>query len=304
MNGIDLNDVATFVRVAEGGGVTPAAKAIGVPKSTVSRALARLEKHLGVRLVQRTTRALALTDAGRSYYERVRGAVAGLADANAEVVDLGADPRGTIRITAPVDIGEILLGDAIRQFMEKYPQVSFDVSLTSRVVDLVAEGFDLAIRATPLSDSSLVARRLGSSDMALFASKAYLARRGTPSSVADLASHDFIRFRATGLGPRITLRGPGGAEESVELHGPVETDDLLFVQRLTTLGAGIGMFPLFFAACATRAEQQGVVRVLPEWTGRGGVLNIVAPSARHEPRRVKLFREFLLAHAKQRGFAR
>jgi DNA-binding transcriptional LysR family regulator len=302
MNGIDLNDVATFVRVAEGGGVTPAAKAIGVPKSTVSRALARLEKHLGVRLVQRTTRALALTDAGRSYYERVRGAVAGLADANAEVVDLGVEPRGTIRITAPLDLGEILLGEVIALFIEKYPEVQFDVSLTSRVVDVVSEGFDLAVRASPLSDSSLVARRLGTSDMGIFASKAYLARRGTPTSVADLASHDFVRFRATGLGPQVVLRGPGGAEESMELHGPVETDDLLFVQRMITVGVGLGMFPLFFAACATRAEKQGVVRVLPEWVMRGGVVHVVAPSARHEPRRVKLFREFLLAQAKLRGF--
>jgi DNA-binding transcriptional LysR family regulator len=304
MDGIDLNDVATFVRVAEGGAFTAAARTLGVPKSTVSRALARLEKQLGVRLVQRTTRAVALTDAGRAYYERVRGAVAGLADATADVVDMGAEPRGTIRITAPVDMGEMLLGEVIVRFTEKYPQVRFEVSLTSRIVDLVAEGFDLAIRASPLADSSLVARKLLAADLGLFAAKTYLTRRGAPSVVADLASHDFVRFRAAGFGPVLALHGADGAEEQVEVHGTVEADDMLFVQRLIHLGAGIGLMPLFFNACTTRAKKQGIVRVLPDWVMRGGAVNVVAPSARHEPRRVKLFREFLLAHAKQQGFPR
>jgi DNA-binding transcriptional LysR family regulator len=304
MDGIDLNDVATFVRVAEGGAFTAAARVLGVPKSTVSRALARLEKQLGVRLVQRTTRALALTDAGRAYYERVRGAVAGLADATADVVDMGTEPRGTIRITAPLDIGEALLGEVIVRFTEKYPQVRFEVSLTSRVVDLVAEGFDLAVRASPLADSTLVARKLLASDLGLFATKAYLARRGTPATVADLASHDFIKFRATTLGSRVVLFGPDGVEEQVDVSGPVETDDMLFVQRLIQLGAGIGLVPVFFNACAKHVAQQGLVRVLPEWAMRAGGVNVVAPSARHEPRRVRLFREFLLAYAKQQGFTR
>jgi DNA-binding transcriptional LysR family regulator len=244
---------------------------------------------------------LALTDAGRAYYERVRGAVAGLADATADVVDMGTEPRGTIRITAPVDLGEILLAEVVAQFTQKYPQVRIDVSLSSRVVDLVAEGFDLAVRASPLSDSSLVARKLGSADLGLFASKTYLAKRGKPVKVADLAEHDFVRFRATGFGPSLPLLGPGGVEERVEVKGPVEVDDMLFVQRLITLGAGIGLLPLFFAACATRAEREGVVRVLPDWVARGGPVHVVAPSARHEPRRVKLFREFLLSQANARG---
>src|SRR5580692_5428171 len=151
MKGIDLNDVAAFVRVAEDGGFTAAARALGVPKSTVSRALARLERALDVRLVQRTTRSFALTDAGRAYYERVRGAVAQVAEASADVTDRSDNPRGTIRITAPVDLGEAFLAAAIVAFVEKHPDVQFDVSLTARVVDLVAEGFDLALRASPMA---------------------------------------------------------------------------------------------------------------------------------------------------------
>jgi DNA-binding transcriptional LysR family regulator len=304
MNGIDLNDVATFVRLAEGGGFTAAARALGVPKSTVSRALARLERQLGVRLVHRTSRALALTDAGRAYYERVHDAVAGVEHATADVVDMGTEPRGTIRVTAPIDLGEMLLAEVIAQFLEKYPQVRFEVSLTSRVVDLVAEGFDLAIRASALGDSSLVARKLGHADLGLFASTEYLKRRGKPTTVADLASHDFVRFRAFEQGRPIVLRGPGGAEHRVELRGPVAADDLLFVHRLISLGEGIGLFPLFFAACTWQMEREGLVRVLPDWTMRGGDIHVVVPSARHEPRRVKLFRDFLLAQAQERGLRR
>lgn len=300
---VDLNDVATFVRVAQGGGFTVAAKGLGVPKSTVSRAVARLEGALGVRLVHRTTRALALTDAGRAYFERVRGAVAGLADASADVVDLGTEPRGTIRVTAPVDLGQMLLADAIARFVEKYPQVRFEVSLTARVVDLVAEGFDLALRASPLHDSSLVARKLGGADLGLFAARAYLRARGTPARVEDLASHAIVGFRATSAnGAPLALTGPDGLEH-VEAHPGIIVDDLLFLHRLVAAGTGIGMLPLFFSgACASQREKDDLVRVLPRHVLRSGGLSIVAPSARQEPRRVKLFREFLVAEAKRLGF--
>jgi DNA-binding transcriptional LysR family regulator len=301
MSGVDLNDVATFVRVAEGGGFTAAAKALGVPKSTVSRSLARLEKALGVRLLHRTTRALALTDAGRAYFERVHDALSGVAEASADVVDLGKDPRGTIRITAPVDIGQALLAEVVTRFVEKYPGVRFEVSLTARVVDLVAEGFDLAIRASPLRDSSLVARRLGGAGMGLFASPAYLKRRGTPAKVADLAGHEFIGFRAESMRGPLLLSGPDG-DERVQAGGGIEADDLLFVHRLVMTGAGIGLLPLFLTACASKAEREALVRVLPDWSLLGPALSVVAPSARHEPRRVRLFRDFLLAEAKRLGF--
>ena len=305
MNGIDLNDVAVFVRVAEGSGFTVAARALGVPKSTVSRSLVRLERALGVRLVQRTSRSLALTDAGKAYYERVRGAVASVSDATADVVDMGTEPRGTIRLTAPVDLGQALVAGVVASFGLKYPQVRFEVSLTSRVVDLVAEGFDLAVRASPLLDSSLVARKLGGADLGLFASPEYLERRGTPTKVADLATHDFVAFRSSAsTGPTLLLTGPDGEEQRVETQSAIEADDLLFIERLVAQGAGIGLVPLFFTACASEIERQGLRRVLPKWAMRGSEIAIVAPSARQEPRRVKLFREALLAEAKRRGFGR
>jgi DNA-binding transcriptional LysR family regulator len=295
---MDLNDVATFVRIAEDASVTAAARALGVPKSTVSRSLARLELALGVRLVHRTTRALALTEAGRAYFDRVRGPVAGVAEATADVVDLGAEPRGAIRITAPPDVGELLLAGVVARFTEKYPDVSFEVTLTSRIVDMVAEGFDLAVRAAPLRDSSLVARKLLSADLGLFASPGYLKRRGTPRAVAELAEHEVVGFRAAQMRTPLTLTGPGGVVQ-VAVKGPVDADDLLFVRGLLVAGGGIGMLPLFFAGCAADVEKQGLKRVLPEWAVRGGSLSVMAPSARHEPRRVRVFREFLVDEVKR-----
>ncbi len=304
MDGVDLNDVAMFVRVADGGGFTAAARALGVPKSTVSRSLARLERVLGVRLVHRTTRALALTDAGRAYYERVRAAVASVAEASADVVDLGKEPRGTIRVTAPTDIGQFLLADVIARFVERYPKIRFEVSLTARVVDLVAESFDLAVRASPLQDSSLVVRRLGSAGLGLYASDAYLRRRGTPARVGDLAGHEIIGFRGSRGRVPLLLAGPGG-EEHVRVESGIESDDLLFVQRLVAAGAGIGMLPTFFApACSGRGERDVPTRVLREWAVEGPALGVVSPSTVHEPRRVRLFRDFLVAEAKRLGFGR
>lgn len=303
MNGIDLNDVSTFVHVADGGGFTAAARALGVPKSTVSRALVRLERKLGVRLVQRTSRSLALTDAGKAYYERVRGAVASVSDATADVVDMGTEPRGTIRITAPGDLGQALVAGVVAAFSRQYPQVVFEVSLTSRVVDSVAEGFDLGIRASPLRDSSLVVRKLGEASLGLFASPEYLEHRGTPTRVADLATHEFVTFSSMSLGSTLPLHGPDG-EEKVEVHGSIASDDLGFVRRVVSAGAGIGLVPLFFSDCAAQDELAGLRRVLPQWTLRGAGVSIVAPSARQEPRRVKLFREALVAEAKRRDFGR
>src|SRR5258708_17286374 len=180
---MDYNAIRLFVRVVESRSVTAAAEALGREKSSVSRAVARLESDLGVRLLQRTTRKLALTDAGQAFYERVRTSVAGVDEAANAVRELGSEPRGVVRMTAPPDVDVLGLGEVIAEFVERHPAIQVDVSMSSRQVDLVAEGFDLALRAGRLMDSSLVARRIGSADLAMFASPQYLKRRGRPTTV-------------------------------------------------------------------------------------------------------------------------
>lgn len=167
---VDLNRIAVFARVVEAGSFTAAAAALGLRKSSVSRSVAALEAELGIRLLQRTTRKLSVTDAGRAYYDRARDALAGLDEARQAVSSLGAEPRGLVRVTAPVDLAGDLAA-VTSAFLRAHPDVRIEMLLTARYVDLVKEGFDLAVRAGALTDSSLLARKLGDADLGLFASR-------------------------------------------------------------------------------------------------------------------------------------
>jgi DNA-binding transcriptional LysR family regulator len=284
----DLGLVAVFVRVVELDSFTAAATALGLPKSSVSRSVAQLEEALGVRLLQRTSRKLSLTDSGRAFYERVRDPLTGVVEAMTDATEENREPRGTIRFTAPPDLGLALLAPLLAEFARKYPHIHVDVMLTTRLVDLIAERFDLALRATKrLDDSTLVARRIGAITAALFASPAYLKREGTPRSIADLAAHKCVLFRANDGRSSLRLQGPGG-EEVVEVRGPISTDDIGFVRRAVLEGAGIGLLPHQIVS-----EQDKLVPVLPAYSLEGAVLYLVMPSGRHVPTRVRLLRDFL-----------
>ena len=289
---MDLNRVAVFVRVVEEGGFSAAARALRLPKSSVSRAVALLEEELGARLLQRSTRKVHLTEAGTAFYDRASRGLAGVEEAGAAVADLQGSLRGPIRVTAPVDAGVWLIAPVIARFVALHPAVHVDAVLTGRIVDLVAEGFDFALRAGGVRDTSLVARKLAHVDAALFATPAYLARKGTPARPADLASHDCILFRPDRGRVTWTLTGPAG-EETVEVTGPVGADDFAFVQRIVLAGAGIGLLPSFL--CSEAAASGGLVRVLPGLTGLGGNFHLVYPSARYLPARAAAFRDFVLA---------
>jgi DNA-binding transcriptional LysR family regulator len=286
---VDLNRIAVFARVVEGGSFTAAATALGVRKSSVSRSVAALEAELGIRLLQRTTRRLSLTDAGRDYFERARDALAALDEAQQAVSSLGAEPRGVVRVTAPVDLAGELAG-VTSAFLRAHPAVRVEMFLTARFVDLVKEGFDLAVRAGPLTDSSLLARKLGDSDLGLFASPAYLARVGRPRRLADLARHDCVAYRAGGAAVAWRLSGPGG-EEEVLIRPRVDTDEFAFVRTMLLAGFGVGLAPLtMLAPLADRGELE---RVLPRYARRSSPVHVVWPSRRFEPAAVALFREAL-----------
>jgi DNA-binding transcriptional LysR family regulator len=285
---IDLNDLAVFVRVVEGNGFTAAAKALAVPKSSVSRAVSRLEEALGVRLLQRTTRKVTITDAGRALHARVREQVAALSEATHEIAASGKSAQGVIRVTAPVDLGIAFLADAVARFAEEHPLVRVELSLTGRLVDMIEEGFDVAIRASRMVDSSLVGRKLGTSALGLFASKKYLEKHGKPTKVTDLASHACVLFRARNGIASWTLTGSNG-EEDVEVRGAISADDMLFIERAIASHAGIGLLPMFH-------RNEALVRVLPHHVVKMAPIYMLTPSNRHEPARVTLFREFLLAH--------
>src|SRR6185369_6489447 len=239
--GLDLNQVTAFVRVMESGSFTGAARELGLPKSSVSRRVSALETSLRVRLLQRSTRQLVLTEAGRLYFERARAALRGLSDASLAVTDLSHEIAGPIRFTAGGD-NTGLIANLLAEFLARYPKVQIDVVLTPRRVDLVAEGFDLALRAGPLVDSALVARRLGRSELGLYASRAYLRRAGRPTRLAELARHRCILFGEAAERRQLRLTGPGG-EETVAIDGPLVVHELSFAVDAIVAGIGIGLVP-------------------------------------------------------------
>jgi DNA-binding transcriptional LysR family regulator len=288
---MSLDLISTFVSVVDAGSFTAAAKHLGVPKSSVSRGVARLEEDLGVRLLQRTTRKLHLTEAGQRYFEQTRAALAGLEEATAQVTDMGREPRGLIRLTTPVDFGKDTFAELMAAFLGRYPLIKLDLVMTGRRVDLVAEGVDLALRAGPLDDSSLVARRLSQTGLRLYAAPAYLQRKGRPRRFADLEQHDCIIHRSgRGIEPW-RLQGPRGWE-TTRPAGPVIVDDMGFVQRLARAGMGIALLPTFTAS--DDVASGALEPVLPTYGLDTEGLYIVSPPLRHVPARVALLRDYLI----------
>ncbi|WP_242342261.1 LysR family transcriptional regulator [Anaeromyxobacter terrae] len=287
---MDLNLLTVFEAVARSRSFSAAAKELGLPKSSVSRGVARLEAELGVQLLLRTTRQVALTTAGTALYDRAAPLLRSVQAVLGEVPSREEEPSGVLRVTAPVDLGVLFLAEVVTRYTARYPSVSVDLHLTGRVVDLVAERFDVALRvAAKLQDSTLVVRKVAPIVARLFASPLYLARRGTPRSEAELEEHDRVIFR--GGAEKLRL---GTGREPADLTGRarIVCDDLLFARDAVRAGAGIGLLPSFVAEPDVVAGR--LVRVLPRHERLAGTLHVVTPAAKHVPRKVSAFRELVV----------
>lgn len=287
---MDLNRLTVFEAVARSSSFTAAAKELGLPKSSVSRAVARLEADLDVQLVVRTTRRVSLNAAGTALYDRLAPLLRQVSTALGEIPEREEQPTGVLRVTAPVDLGVLFLAEAVARYAARYPAVSVELHLTGRVVDLVAEKFDLALRVGQrLSDSSLVARRVAAIAFGAYASPLYLARRGTPRTEEELAAHDWVLFKG---GPQ-KLRPVGPAEwVGAAGHARVVCDDLLFARDALRAGAGIGLLPTFLAEPELLAGT--LARVLPRREQVIGHLHVVTPAAKHVPAKVSAFRDLVV----------
>ena len=239
---MDLNRATTFVRVVEAGGFTRAAEALGLPPSSVSRAVAKLEDDLGVTLLERTTRKIALTDAGKAFFERAREALAGLAEANDLARDAAREAYGAVRLAVPPELGS-KLGGTLAAFAEQHPRVRIELTFTTRGAELIGDLVDVALVFGRLPDSSLVTRRLGESTNRLYASVGYVAAHGRPRAVGDLRRHDAVLSRAVAGEERWELRGPRGVER-VDVHGRVVADHLQFQVDAALAGSGIALLPV------------------------------------------------------------
>jgi DNA-binding transcriptional LysR family regulator len=287
MASIDLNLLALFSAVAETASFSEAARKLRVPRSSVSRNVAELESALGVQLFNRTTRKVALTTAGVALHARVAPQLAALQDSVGSLPERAELPSGALRVSAAPDFGVTVLPEVLAGFAVRYPAVTLDVRLASRIVDLVAEGFDLALRIKNgrLADSSLVARRLSSIDIGLYAAPDTLARQPPIRSPEDTAGHDWITFR--GEPPPPPFPRPARAPR-------LDADDMMLVHEMARAGLGLAFIPPFLA----RADVTGgrLVRVLPRFAIRTGTLYFVHPAARKVPAKVVAFRDYLVEY--------
>jgi len=286
-----LHGLTAFVRVVEAGSFARAAARLDRSVSAVSRAVAELEAHLGGRLLNRTTRRLSLTEAGRAFHERAVQLLADLEEAEAAVGSSTLEPRGTLKLTCATTFATRHLAPAIADYEARYPRVRFELELSDRFVDLVEEGFDLAIRIGPVRSQALIARRIGTTTLVCCAAPAYLARHGTPREPADLAQHACLTYAYSPDRNAWRFTDAAGKAHEVAVSGPVHANNGAMLTALGVAGLGIHMEPDFIVAPHVRAGR--LVRLLPGYTPESGAINAVYPSRRHLSAKVRSFIDFV-----------
>lgn len=294
---MDLPALTAFVKVVQTGSFTRAAAALGTQKAHLSRVVTQLERELGARLLERTTRSLSLTEVGREFYERSVGILAAVDDAQRAVVQAQGQPRGTLRLTCGVEFGLIAVSRWLAGYLALYPQVQADADFTGRVVDIVHEGFDLAVRIGPLADSSLAARKLGELAYGLFASPDYLARRGVPMHPRELPGHDLVAFSggaARGTSWTLTwAAAPQLAPVQVPVQPRLRINNSFAVRDSACAALGIALLPWWVAG---EPVSQGALQpVLGDWAPPTVPVHAVFASARYLTPKVRAFIDHAVA---------
>jgi len=287
---MDLNEMLIFTRVVQAQSFTAGARRLGMPKSSVSRKVASLEDRLGARLLQRTTRKLVLTDVGRIYYERCARIIGEIEEADQAASRMQEAPCGTLRVTAPLAF--TMLGPIVAEFLWLYPNVQVELVCTDRLVSLIDEGFDVAIRAGQLADSSLLARSLGAIERVLVAAPAYLNQKGAPAAPMDLASHTCITFGARTV-PGIWTLYAADRQAEVRISPRLAVNDLELMREAACAGIGIAWMPKYI--CAKELRSGRLRQILPDWCSAAVPVHAIYPSARHLSPKVLAFVEFLRA---------
>lgn len=260
----DLNDMAIFAKVAELQGISPAARALRMPKSRVSRRMAGLEEELGVRLLERSTRAVHLTEVGEIYFQHCKRIVEEAESARESVTHMLEKPRGLLRINASVAIGQHLLAPFIGEFMALYPEIELEVQLENRRVDLIGEGYDLVVRLGNLEDSALISKPLGEDHLILVASASYLKQMGTPKRFSDFENHRFLVMGDSRNFDRWTLIGPNNRQESIDVARYAALNDLTMIRQVAIDGGGIAFLPRYL--CSDDVISSGALcQVMSQW---------------------------------------
>ena len=287
-----------FARVVEAGSFAKAAERLGLSTSATSRQVAELEAQLQTRLLNRTTRRVSLTESGRAFYERSVQLLADLAEAEEEASSAAVVPRGTIRLTTSVNFGVRHVAPAIADFLARHGEVRFDVALSDRVVDLVEEGFDLAIRIGPPGADNLVARKLGETRLVPCASPQYLAEHGAPTTPEDLARHNCFTYEYVSPRHVWRFRDRSGAERAVRVSGRLHSNNGDLLAEVAVRGGGIVFEPAFIVGPEVRAGR--LVPLLQEFEPLPVPIYALYPSRKHLSAKVRRLVEFLaerFAHA-------
>ncbi|MBK8257916.1 MAG: LysR family transcriptional regulator [Polyangiaceae bacterium] len=285
---MDLNEIAIFAKVVQTQSFTEAGRAIGLPKSTVSRKVSELEDRLGTLLLQRTTRKLSLTDAGRAYYQYASRIMSDVEEAGLAVSNLQGAPRGLLRVTTPLAFD--LLAPIVAEYMARYPEVHVEMVCTDRLVDIVDEGFDLAVRAGRLTDSSLIVRHLGSSHSVVVASPAFLKTHGIPKRPQELERFPAVVFGAGADRGRWTLLKKED-EVTVQARRRLVANDFRILHEAAVAGIGIALLPAL--RCHNSVQEKRLQVVLPGWRSPDTPFQAIYPSTRLLSPKVKTFVEHL-----------
>ncbi|MES2769818.1 MAG: LysR family transcriptional regulator [Bdellovibrionota bacterium] len=293
----DLNEVLAFTKVVEFKSYSRAAEHLGVPKSNLSRKIASLEERLSIRLLQRTTRTLSLTEAGHIYYEECKKALDKIGDAESIVSSLQAIPQGLLRVTMSVEIGYFFVRYLLPKFLQQYPKIKLETILTNDRVDLIKDNVDLALRIGSSEDSTYIAKRFGVVRVGLFASKEYLEINGTPKSPQDLAKHNCILFSHRQLWNTWSLTNKSQIAD-VNVDGKYIANNFTAIREGVINGLGIGFMPelVFFEECQSEKGREEIIHILPEWNAPERDLSLVYPSRKFTTPKMKAFMDFIETH--------
>ena len=296
----DLNDMAIFAKVAELQGISPAARALRMPKSKVSRHMAALEEELGVRLLERSTRAVHLTEVGEIYFQHCKRIVEEAASAQESVTQMLEAPRGHLKINASVAIGQHLLTPFLGEFMALYPEIELEVQLENRRVDLIREGYDLVVRVGNLEDSALVSKPLGEDHLILVASANYLKKMGIPRRLSDLKNHRCLVMADAPNFDQWTLVGPDEQKESVAVGKYATLNDLTMIRQVAIDGGGIALLPRYL--CSDDLIGSGaLVQVLQDWRSPTFRFYALYPSHRGVTLKLRAWLDFFGNKLNQEG---
>jgi len=286
-----LTGMRVFATIVDKGGFAPAATALGMSKTMVSKHLAAIEDRLGVRLLNRTTRKIGLTEIGAEYLRRCQEIIQLVDEADGRLLESHDRPRGLLRVNAPVTFSERHLAPSIAEYRRRHPDVQVDLVVNDRVIDLIEEGFDLAVRIGRLKDSTLVARRLAPAHMVLVASPAYLAARGRPERPEDLARHDCLIYAYSSERDEWRFADEDGPR-TVRVKGPVSSNNGMILMQAAIDGQGIVVLPTFIVGDALRDGR--LVEILAEYRPQDRAIYAVFPANRHLSPKVRSFVDFLV----------